>query len=292
MTFRLYDNLRTFGIVASHSSISAAATDLNLSKGAVSHQIRQLEKELGFDLFHRLPRGVKLTENGKELLSTATLAFNNIEHRIQELRSSEVSIITLGLTTYFASRWLSPRLMSFLQCQPNIRLRLQPMIDLAKPDADGTDFAIRWGDGHWPENDVDCLFPCAAWPCGNSDTFALVQERGVEEAFENLTLLHDSEDSDAWAKWYAIHGIAYQPRPGSLIIPDPNVRVQAVIDGQGIALNDELVAAELSTGALHRLSESELSEYGYFIVYPSQKLTSTSTKIFVDWLKAQLVSIE
>lgn len=68
MRFQHYDRLRTFGIVARHDSFAAAADVLNLTKGAVSHRIRGLERALGFALSNRLPRGISLTPGGRDLL--------------------------------------------------------------------------------------------------------------------------------------------------------------------------------------------------------------------------------
>jgi DNA-binding transcriptional LysR family regulator len=74
-------------------------------------------------------------------------------------------------------------------------------------------------------------------------------------------------------------------RKDTLIIPDPNVRVQAVIDGQGIALNDRLIKQEIEEGKLVRLSEVELSSYGYFLARPSSGPNAHSVEEFVQWLK-------
>ena len=51
MRFQHFDALRVFSVVAENSSFSAAAEVLNLTKGAVSYQIKQLEEDLGFMLF-------------------------------------------------------------------------------------------------------------------------------------------------------------------------------------------------------------------------------------------------
>lgn len=60
----------------------------------------------------------------------------------------------------------------------------------------------------------------------------------------------------------------------------PNVRVQAVINGQGVALMDDLVGDELVEGKLHRLSD-----YGYFIVRPDRAIASEPATVFSDWLQ-------
>jgi DNA-binding transcriptional LysR family regulator len=75
MRFQHYDALRVFALVARHGSFSAAAEALNLTKGAVSYQIRVLEQALGFALFHRQPRGVTLTAKARDLAAALQFAF-------------------------------------------------------------------------------------------------------------------------------------------------------------------------------------------------------------------------
>ena len=285
MKFRSYDKLKIFNIVARHNSFSSAAEVLNLTKGAVSHQIRLLESELGFSLFRRLPRGIELTTTGKDLLVTSQSAFESIEQRIGELRRVGNRTLTIGLTTYFASRWLSPRLMDFMRLHPDIRLRVQPMIDLLDLKHEGVDLAIRWGYGQWTDIEIEPLFPCPAWPCGDRQAYEAVQEKGIDLALEGFTLLRDRDDSHAWSHWHAAAAIPYWKRADTLIIPDPNVRVQAVIDGQGIALNDELIESEIKAGKLFRLSPIELKDYGYYLAYQTEAMANPDVKAFVDWLR-------
>jgi len=285
MKFRSYDKLRLFGTVSRHGSFSSASEELNLTKGAVSHQIRLLESELGFLLFRRLPRGVELTDSGRDLLATSQSAFDTINHRIEELRRVGSRTLTIGLTTYLASRWLSPRLMDFMRLHPDIKLRFQPMIDLLDIKNEGVDLTIRWGYGQWTDVASEQLFSCPAWPCGNKEAYELVQEQGIEKALESFILLRDREDSHAWSHWHAAAAIPYWKRSDTLIIPDPNVRVQAVIDGQGIALNDDLVKAEIEAGKLYRLSPAELDDYGYYLAYPAGAMANPDTRAFCDWLR-------
>ena len=285
MRFRHFDNLRVFNIVARHGSFASAADELHLTKGAVSHQVRQLEAELGFPVFDRLPRGISLTRKGQELLTAANSAFGHLEQKIAELRQERSRALTIGVTTYFASRWLSPRLMEFMRTHPDIRLRIQPMIDLQNLKREGIDLAIRWGSGDWTDASIERLFACPAWPCGDAHALDRVRTQGLQAAFEQFTLLRDRKDSVAWSDWFQAAGLTYMGRSDTLIIPDPNVRVQAVIDGQGIALNDALVEAEIRAGKLHRLSDAELSDYGYYLAYPAGAMQNPDVEAFADWLK-------
>ena len=285
MRFRHFDALRAFSVVAEHSSFSAAAEELNLTKGAVSYQVKLLEEDLGFALFDRLPRGVSLTEEGRALLDVSTQAFAAMERKIGVLKHQGGRVLTIGITTYFASRWLSSRLMRFMSMHPDIRLRLQPMIDLLDLRGEGVDLAIRWGRGQWTDVTIEPFLPCPAWPTGNAEAAALVRDVGLTAAFRRFTLLRDRKDSNAWSEWFHAAGLDYEGDSEALIIPDPNVRVQAVIDGQGVALNDRLILPEIEKGTLFQLSDTELDDYGYFLAYTPGALENPQVACFVDWLK-------
>ncbi|MEM1049515.1 MAG: LysR substrate-binding domain-containing protein [Pseudomonadota bacterium] len=285
MRFRSYDALRAFTIVARHDSFSAAAADLHLTKGAISHQMRLLERDLGFALFVRRPRGIALTARGEQVLATAQSAFELVEDRIEEVRRLDSRTLTIGVTTYFASRWLSPRLMDFMREHPDIRLRVQPMIDLMNWKTEGIDLAIRWGNGSWSDAAIEKLFVCPAWPSGNAAALRRIEDVGLTAAFEGFKLLRDRDDSTAWTQWYERAGLPYRHRADTLIIPDPNVRVQAVIDGQGVALNDALIGAEVEAGRLFRLSPVELADFGYFLAYPPGSMSNPDVADFAAWLR-------
>lgn len=285
MRFRSFHRVPIFEAIARLGSFSAAADELGLTKGAVSYQIKQLEGELGFPVFQRLARGIQLTTQGADLLATARSALETIERKIDHLRKAEDRILTIGVTTYFASRWLSPRLMEFMRMHPGVRLRIQPMIDLLNLEAEGIDLAIRWGCGDWTDVPIEPLFACPAWPVGDRAARDLVDELGLSEAFHSFTLLRDRDDSNAWSHWYDVAGLAFTERADTLVVPDPNVRVQAVIDGQGVALNDELVDQEIEAGSLFRLGTPELAHYGYYLALPPEASVNRDVETFASWLR-------
>lgn len=144
-------------------------------------------------------RGVSLTQKGRDLWLSAQAAFNSLETRIDELRGTPRRPVTIATTTYFASRFLSPRLMMFMKAHPQIRLRLQPMIDLMDLHNEGIDLAIRWGRGEWTDVTVRRLFACPAFATDDREALALVQAEGLASAVSKLTLLADRSGSVAWA---------------------------------------------------------------------------------------------
>ena len=287
MRFGSYDGLRLFQVVARHLSFTAAAEELNLTKGAVSYRIKRLETDLGFAVFDRGKRGIALTEKGARLRQAAQAAFRDIDREIAALRDEGRGRITVGMATYFASRWLSPRLMTFIAGHPGTALRLQPLIDLIDLAAHDIDMAIRWGKGDWTDLEIEPLLSCPAFPTAGAAIAERVAGAGLAAALPDLPLLHDRDASTAWRDWHQAAGLPYRPRRDGLVIPDPNVRVQAVIDGQGIALYDRLVADELAAGRLFRISDVELGNYGYHLAYPPGALDTPGLRAFRDWILAE-----
>lgn len=207
-----YDALKLFTLVAHYKSLSAAAEGLHLTKGALSHQVRRLEDELGFSVFDRRPKGMSLTSKGKSLLQVAESAFNTIEDTAAHLAADTGQALTVGVTTYFATRWLSPRLTAFMQQHPQIRLRIQPMVDPMNFTGELADIAIRWGDGQWNDCQIIKLLECPAWPTGNNAVKEQVEAVGIQQAFDQLTLLRDRENSNAWSEWYELAGLPHRTR--------------------------------------------------------------------------------
>lgn len=287
MRFRHFDELRTFTIVARHESFSSAAEELALTKGAVSHQMRSLEQQLGFALFFRQPRGIELTLKGKELRGAAQPALEDLEQRIADIRHFRSRVLTVGVSTYFAARWLSPRLMTFMQAHPDIQLRIQPMIEFAEPEMRDIDLAIRWGKGDWRNGTVSPFMTAPAFPVGNENAAAVAKTNGIEYAISEFPLLRDRDDSTAWSEWLDVAGLSPHRRGEALVTPDPNVRVQAVINGQGLALMDHLIDDELEVGRLVRLSDAKLSDYGYFLFRPNGVVVTEAARFFTDWLQGQ-----
>ena len=276
-------------MVARHQSITAAATELNLSKGSVSYQLRKLEEELGFRLFERKRQRLVITLRGEKLWRSSEMALGQLQREIRELQRDEPDRITIGALTYFFSRWLSARLMTFMEANPNIAVRVEPITGIDDIGRSDIDVAICWRSGNSGDTEQELLFHCPARPTANAAVAARVREIGLARALVEIPLLADSSGSTGWRDWHRRAGIEYRPMQNRLVIPDSNDRVQAVINGQGIALWDSLVQNELDSGELCYLSDITLDSAGYYLLYPLPPAERSGvTSIFTDWIKHQV----
>ena len=284
MTIYSYDMLRTFQVVAQNLSMTRAALQLNQSKGSVSYQIKTLEQQLGFALFERANARLHLTSEGRRLLQVSQVSLDQIDQEIEGLRYKEPAPLTIALQTYFLTRWLSPRLMRFTAVHPEIGLRFVPLNFIGEMESIDADISICWAKEGLIDAPHERLFACPACPTGNSYIADKVRKEGLDNVILSTPLLLDSSESTGWQDWFDLAGLDFSQSQKGLSIADSNSRVQAVIDGQWIALWDLLVSPELSSGRLHYLSDILLYNYGYYVQAKKSNLESKAVGLFLNWL--------
>src|SRR5699024_8208501 len=106
-----------------HLSFKDAAQELSVTPGAVSHQIRALEGDLGTALFRRGHRSVELTDEGEALFEVLSMAFSKISGRLRAIRARRAgAAVTVGSTSAVAALWLSPSLIRFWRAFPDMNV--------------------------------------------------------------------------------------------------------------------------------------------------------------------------
>lgn len=124
INFELY---RIFFVVAECENITKAAERLHISQPAISKSIKNLEEQLGGQLFIRTKRGVSLTEEGKEFyryIKQAMEFITNAEHKFNDLIHLETGSIRIGASTTLTKHFLLPYLESFHEKFPNINIEI------------------------------------------------------------------------------------------------------------------------------------------------------------------------
>src|SRR6516165_9105503 len=136
--------LRAFEAAARHLSLTKAALELNVTPGALSHQIRGLEDLLGLKLFDRGVRSLALTTAGKALQPGLQTGFLHIRDALASLnRLSDARALVISTPPGFTSKWLAPRLYRFSTAHPETDVRVSSSLNNANFTSDGVDAAIR-----------------------------------------------------------------------------------------------------------------------------------------------------
>ena len=119
-------HLRYFIAVAEEENVSRAALKLHVSQPAISRQIRDLEDEIGFSLFERSAKSVRLTEAGRVFLNESRVVIQSADHAVQTARAvaSGSGELHVGYAPSLTARFLPTTLRSFQATAPKIRVKL------------------------------------------------------------------------------------------------------------------------------------------------------------------------
>src|SRR5436853_3263669 len=277
--------LRSFEAAARHESFTRAAEELFVTQGAVSHQVKALEAELGVKLFNRERQRLVITEAGRQYLTTLRDAFDRIALGTERLLQRQTSgALTVSTSPDFAAKWLVNRLGRFAEEHPSIDLRVSATlhhIDFAREDVD---LAVRHGDGSWAGLDVSRLSTEQLFPVCSPKLFEGRPRISKPADVLKFPLLHLDDRKD-WAKWLEAAGVADAELSHGPVLNRASMVIDAAVDGQGIALARTTLAAwDLINGRLVRpFTEALRLSKTYWIICP--KATSTLPKIvtFRDW---------
>lgn len=262
--------LRAFESAARHLSFQKAAAELHVTPAAISHQIKLLEEHLGVALFRRLTRRIQLTESGQQLLPELTQGFAHLSRAVDRVRAHhEPAALSICVPPLFASKWLMPRLHSFVAAHPDVEIRVSTSMHLVDPRKDGLvaaaradfekddeiDVAIRFGSGRYPGCRVDKLFDVSFTPLCSRRLLAAHPMREPLDLAQ-VPLLHDDlhHVSDGWANWalwFDAAGIENLARRRGPHFSQPILGLDAAADGTGVVLGaKELATTDIEAGRL------------------------------------------
>jgi LysR family glycine cleavage system transcriptional activator len=282
--------LRAFEAAARTSSFTAAAAELSLTSGAISYQIRALEAHLGFALFERLPRGVKLTPMGVAYLPPVRKAFEELaDSTVGLFGGSERVQITVHAPVSLAALWLAPKLPLFTGANPSIDVRLSSVIwDNAVPD-EATDLEIRYGSGHWHGYRSERLLNQSIVAVCSPALLRSTQANGDLATLLPLHLIHIMGYENHWLKVRQVLDLANVPASGRPTVDTTIAALELAAAGAGVALAHGIfLGAYFATGRLVSALPQEFTDDNcYFVITPERpQRIRREVQLFRDWLVA------
>ncbi len=277
--------LRVFSVVASHGNLEHAAQELNLSRGAVSQRIKQLEIELGVVLLLRGARGVSLTPEGESCRAAMEEALAILDTALAGLGEGG-DRITMHLGSSTATKWLMPRMDAFAAKFPTVSLTTQVHERVLMRSLGRNEVAIWPGKAHDKNpahlsrrlSDIRFVAVCSPdflrpdWPMGL-------------ETLLTLPLLQD-----AHRRWERlIHETGYGDTHKLLNFDRSALALDAAIGGHGVAIAPTyMVENDLRSKKLVEVwVDPDPSDDGLYISWSKDHLSQTRIRRIVDWIASE-----
>lgn len=280
--------LVAFEAASRHGSFKTAAAELNVTPGAVSHQIKALESELGVALFERVHRGVMLTEEGQDLFTAVQGAFQGMSRSLAQIKRSETErALTVAATTAVSALWLTPRITRFWRERPDIRVN--QVVSDTRVEGSGPDLIIEYGKATGRIGATRKLFTDVLVPLAAPD---FVASRPMPElaALAAMPLIHMTAPNTTWTTWkHWFAALGYDgPLARGTRVNNYMIALQAAQDGVGVVLGwKRLVAPFLEDGSLAVFGGYELPAPSSFYITRSPKSAGEES---VDLLERWLLS--
>jgi DNA-binding transcriptional LysR family regulator len=290
------DLLVGFESAARHLSFTRAGEELHLTQSAVSRQIKELEDQLGVELFARRHRALALTEAGKDFYASAAQVLTTMRTATERLRRG-AGKRTLSVTTThsFAALWLIPRLAGFTDAHPGIDVRITAETRVQDLERDGLDLAIRHGPASLAGSHAVRLFGERVFPVC-SPRLLKDKARPLREPRDlRLHTLLQYDDPEGrhpwlhWKSWLEIERIADLRPAGTMTFSGYEQIIPAAIAGHGVALGrSPLLRDLLNAGELVApfKSTADPARAYYAIAAPDAALRP-EVQAFIAWLRQE-----
>ena len=286
--------LRAFCLAARHSSFKVAADRLALTPSAVSHQVKELEDQLGVSLFQRRTRAVVLTPAGRQFLEDLEPALEAVATAVTRIARGGHARrqLMVVMPPFFASELFAPRLPDFQESHPDIDLQVQTTDPRPGQHSGFSDLSVILATDAPGEPDLQAvrLLPLQLVPVASPKVAASMRGKPRAQAFDRQTLImHRSFRTSVWNDWLARAHIDLA-RLKNLVEFDNMTAVARTTERDGgIALMPELICKpSFERGALVRIEGFDLeADEAYYLVARRQDIERPEVRAFTQWLIEQ-----
>lgn len=280
--------LRIFEVTARAGSYTEAARELNLTHGAVSRQVRLLERALGQPLFRRDGQRMVATAHAKAYAREISAAFDHISDASQRYgKAARSKVIHVNAPATFAMRWLIPRLNAFRGAHPHTAVRVSTAFSNEPLLKGSFDVAIRRSPGPTAQFDVCPLFRESTTVIASP---ALLRQQPLRKPRDLLKfpLLSTESRPGDWESWLAAAGSEGLRPAQHLRFDHFFVTLQAVVDGMGVGIGSfPTLSADLEQGRIAvPFPAIMVAGSTYYAMVPMDSDKPRHLREFLDWLAA------
>ncbi|WP_457093771.1 LysR substrate-binding domain-containing protein [Microvirga sp. P5_D2] len=279
--------VRVFEVAGKLENFSKAAVELNVTPGAVSKQVRNLEKYLGTTLFERIGTEVRLTSKGQNYLVIVQDALKRLEIGTREVSGSLANQpLHICGSRFFLRLWLIPRLPSFHQRSPDQEVMITSTLP-NDPMPNSFDVAVLLGRGEWPGYRADLLIRQMLVPVCSPSFLRDNPHLKRPQDLEGTVLLQTPGGADDWYRWYATTSAPKVPLNHRMTFTSTDMAYSAAIDGVGIVLGRRgFFENDIQEGRLVLpFKDYEYhTETGFYLVYKERDPLPKRISDFRAWI--------
>ncbi|MGD9597020.1 MAG: LysR substrate-binding domain-containing protein [Steroidobacteraceae bacterium] len=281
--------LRAFEAAARLESYSAAALELGVTHGAISHRIRELETQLGITLFRRTGRNMIPTREAVTLFAQVRESLGLLQRVFPDVTHTTPGRLVISVHPSFATRWLVPRIGSLLRSMPDLSVEVRSVADLGDFLSHGVDVAIRYGAGTWGNSTGERIAGELLFPVCTPAYRDAHRIRTPGDLRRCRLLRHAWQP---WQPWLRAARLRIKEPSGHLTVSDTAMLLEAAAAGEGVALARGLFAADdLARGRLVRLFDLAIEDsFAYYLTWHVGAPLSPAGATFRDWLRSQITT--
>jgi len=280
--------LLAFESAGRHGSFTKAAEDLAITQSGVSRQIGNLETFLGVRLFERIGSRIVLTNAGGAYLKEISRLLDEVERAsIDTVRGRKLDDrLLICAHPTLSSRWLTPRLQSFLTANPAVMIEITTATQGLDFETTEVDIAILRGRGSWRgaisyelfKEEIAVVASPRLIPPG---------ETPATLDFGAMPTLQNASRSDLWLTWLRQSRVPHSGAIQGPRLPHSELLISAAVNGLGLAVVPvPYVEAELARGELWMpFGPPVPTEDSYWVVYPERRSDNAAAMQFRTWLQ-------
>lgn len=283
--------LRALEAFSRLGTVWQVAEELNITRSAVSHQLRGLEQELGFKIMEKNGTRVEITPRGRAYANDVRKALNIlIESKTLNSSQGLSGRLRISCPPGFAASWFSPHLGSFAAAHPDIVPELIAARKLDDHEAPDVDIFIVFGTE--PKVDSKLLRRVEFAPLCSPSYLNQFDGFADRRALSKATLIHIGDYVD-WEHWLDEASLPVTLAHRGIIFSDMNLAYTAALTSQGIIIGDEFVCFDaMRRGLLVRPFDFVVqSDAAYYLIRPPRSHGNSLVDAFLHWMEVALVQI-
>lgn len=283
--------LRAFEAAVRHHSYSAAARELGLTHGAISHRIRTLEGQLKTALFERRGREMIPTREAVALAAQVSEGLQILSQAMPAGGAAKPGSLVVGVHHSLAMSWLIPRLDDFLKGSPDTTVEIHSTAELGDFINPKVDVAIRYGAGSWTGVSQERLAGDRLYPVCSPEFLRIHGLKDPADLTKCRLLRHGWH---TWIPWFRAAGVRLQEPDDGLLLSDSGMLLEAALAGLGVALVGRVFAqGALDKGLLVKPFDISIADsHAYYLLWNAGTRLGPEARLFRDWLQGQFGALD